>query len=185
MNERRYGGGRRPLRQEADPDNWGDALMAVIEEQQQAKSKNAIDQTRNEVRWGDLRRFSIDIPASGSDATIVPDAQPIQLLNVGPMPPKVWTLALNIQWTNPSESVALDTITGQFLYEIGVGSARIGFIEQLVVPQASPFPIVSKIVDAQPFSTLYLSTRLVILAHAGPARKVNGSMAAFTAPYFR
>lgn len=178
---RRRLGYTQPLHDSADPEEWGDALP----EWQRRESSNAAAQARdalgNEVRWGDVFRTVVDIPATSVDGVA---GQLRQIIDIR-APARSWTMAFSLTWQNILQADPGDTLVAEFIYEIGVGAARAVFFNGVTIPAMSPININSVVIPPFPAATIVVSGRLQIVPVSGAARQYSGTLAAIAAPVTR
>ena len=170
---------RQALHSEADPHEWGDALLTYVDER--AKLSRAKSE-QNEVRWGDVLRVPVPIPASGIDQTIEIPAR--QFVNIT-QPARVWAIAYQLAWSDIAAGIAGDTVSALFDSQIGVGSSKIDLLDGLTLTAPNPFGAVNLIRPAFPAATIYITVAISILAKASAARSMFLLLNAQAAPVFR
>lgn len=180
MHPRYLGQGAHPLRDPADPEEWGDSLP-TWQDQARERAQQARDKLPNEVRWGAQERFRVDIPAT-SVVPVVADLK--QIIDVR-APARGWTLAFSFTWNDVAQANPLDVLHADFIYEIGVGSARAVFFQGIDMPQTSPVNILSTIVGTFPAATIVVSGRITITPVSGLARAYNATLGVLSAPVVR
>jgi hypothetical protein len=136
-----------------------------------------------EVRYGESREETVLIAAAFAGDTTNPVKSLIQFEELN----RAWLVALSLEFMNPADGVAGDTMHADFVIQYGVGSSRITNFRNLNITQAAALTFIN-IVDVilqLPGEAIAVSARLRYVSVAGAARTMRGKVIAMASPLTR